>query len=44
MEKMGESSVISIGHSMSGAGSLMICCYIDLLSNAAVGCDAVLGG
>jgi hypothetical protein len=44
VEKLGECFVISLRHSMSGAGSLMICCYIDCLSDAVVGCDAVLGG
>ena len=44
MEKKGEGFIISLRHNMPGAGSVMICFYIDCLSNAVVGCDAVLGG
>jgi len=40
---MGEGSVISLRHSLPGAGSVVICCYSDRLSNALVGCGAVLG-
>jgi hypothetical protein len=41
--KMAGGFVISLRHKMPGAGSVMICCYNDSLSNEVVGCDAMLG-